>query len=173
MSNYYSPDRLHSITINWSNPINWNNVNEFNDDWEGGLYYITRTIHTQSGDRITPIYIGKSIRRISKRILEHSLNDSNCPFYDKRGEFKVRFGRIVSPQNPMRHYHFNRLLLTIESALIQEVKPICNISQKRKYTPWYDLIIRNEGKRDRMPKEINNRDHANVLPRPKWWNGQI
>jgi hypothetical protein len=174
MNNYYcSPDRLHSITINWSKPINWNYINRFNKDWDGGLYYITRTIHTQAGDRITPIYIGKSIGKISKRILRHTPNDSKNSFHTKNGEFKVRFGRIVSPQNPKKHYHFNRLLLTIESALIQEVRPICNISQKRKYTPWYDLLIRNEGKRDRMPKEINNRDHINVLQRPKWWNGQI
>ncbi|MBQ6080178.1 MAG: hypothetical protein IJK93_07875 [Muribaculaceae bacterium] len=171
--NLYSPEYLHQITINWSRPIAWNNVDKYNKDWDGGLYYITRTIHAKSGDSSTPIYIGKSIGKISKRVLSHSLNDSNCPFYAERGEFKVRFGRIVSPINYMKHYHFNRLLLTIESALIQEVKPKCNVSQKNQYTPWYDLRIISIGYRDRIPGKINNRDHSNILPRPKWWDGQF
>ena len=167
----YSPDRLHNITVDWSYPIGWDNVDK--NDLEGGFYYITRTIHRQEGDSITPIYIGKSIRKISKRVLEHSINDSEHPFPIEYGEFNVRFGKIVSPRNYKKHYHFDRLLLAIESALIQEVKPKCNVSQKRKYTRWYDLRITSIGYRNRIPKEINNRLHTNILPRPNWWHGQF
>lgn len=168
----YTPFRVHEITVDWSNPIRWDKVTEYQKDWDGGLYYITRRIHMEDHDSITRLYIGKASGRISKRILQHTLNDSKCPFIEKRGDFEVRFGRIVSPLKYKKRFHFNRLLLTIESALINEVCTTCNVSQTNRYTRWYRLIIHNIGKRDDIPAIIDNRDHVNASP-PKDWDGSF
>ena len=50
------PNRLHTVTIKWSNPILWENINQYNKDWNGGFYYITRIIHKANADYETPIY---------------------------------------------------------------------------------------------------------------------
>lgn len=168
-----SPFRTHTIIIKWSNPIPWDRVARYDDDWDGGWYYITRSIHKKDGEHITPLYIGKSCNKISKRILEHHLNDSNKPFLGEYGELKVRFGRVVSPNLFWKRYHLNRFLLTVESALITEVQPKNNLSQTKKYTRWYKLVIINQGKHDRIPSVIDNRTHLNVLPLPEWWDGGI
>lgn len=167
------PYRLHTVVIDWSNPISWDNINLYNKDWNGGFYFVTRIIHRKNADYETPIYIGKTIRKISKRICQHHLEDSNKPFLREYGEFKVRFGRIVSPKNYQKAYHYNRLLLTIESALISEVNPKCNCSQKKAYTRWYILLIKNTGKHNFIPALIDNREHNNVIKSPSWWIGDI
>ena len=154
---------VHSFKIRWSNPITWNRIDLYKDDWDGGLYYITRRIHMRDYDTVTPIYIGKSKNKISRRIFQHSLGESKTSFLDQRGDFEVRLGRIVYPTRSPERFHFNRLLLTLESALIKEVKPKCNISQVGKYTRWYKLIIFNEGKRDQIPKIIDNRMQDNGI----------
>ena len=92
---------------------------------------------------------------------------------EKRGEFKVRFGQVISPDNFDRRYHINRLLLTVESALITEVQPICNISQTGKYRRWYRLRINNVGKHDQIPSIIDNREHDNAKEPPVWWDGEF
>ena len=170
-NNPYSPYRLHDITINWSNPIAWDNIS--GKEWKCGWYYITRHIHRNGYDVVTPIYIGKAKGVISKRVLHHSLVDSNSRFLEKRGEFKVRFGQVISPDNFDRRYHINRLLLTVESALITEVQPICNISQTGKYRRWYRLRINNVGKHDQIPSIIDNREHDNAKEPPVWWDGEF
>ena len=119
------------------------------------------------------IYIGKAKGKISKRICQHHIQDSNTPFLQERGEFKVRFGRIISPKQYQKAYHYNRLLLTIESALITEVNPKCNCSQKKAYTRWYILLIKSIGKHDRIPSLIDNRTHQNIIPSPTWWTGDL
>ena len=167
------PYRLHTVVINWSNPILWDNIHLYNKDWNGGFYYITRIIHRANADSETPIYIGKTKGKISKRICQHHMTDSNTPFLHEYGEFRVRFGRIISPINYKKTYHHNRLLLTIESALITEVKPKCNCSQKKSYTRWYILRINNTGKHERIPAMIDNREHQNIIQSPSWWNGDI
>jgi hypothetical protein len=167
------PIRLHTVTIKWSNPILWENINQYNKDWNGGFYYITRIIHKANADYETPIYIGKAKGKISKRICQHHIQDSNTPFLQERGEFKVRFGRIISPKDYQKVYHNNRLLLTVESALITEVNPKCNCSQKKAYTRWYILLIKSIGKHDRIPSLIDNREHQNIIPSPTWWTGDL
>lgn len=167
----YSPFRTHFITIRWSNPVPWSNIES--KDYEGGWYYITRRIHGKNGDVITPLYIGKARGCISQRILQHTLEDSKCPFLEKRGEFEVRFGILEGNICYNRRYHFNRLLLTVESALITEVRPLCNQSQMGRYTRWYKLVITSIGKRGRIPQIIDNRDHENLFALPDWWNGEI
>ncbi|MCR4800932.1 MAG: hypothetical protein K5860_10525 [Bacteroidales bacterium] len=168
-----NPFRVHAIKIKWSNPICWENVRQFNKDWEGGFYYITRIIHKKNKDYETPIYIGKTKGKISKRILQHHSQESNKPFLNEYGDFRVRFGSIIFPVNYQKVYHYNRLLLTIESALITEVKPKCNCSQVESYTRWYLLKIISEGKRGSIPAEIDNRTHKNIIKTPSWWQGDI
>ena len=135
-NNPYSPYRLHDITINWSNPIAWDNIS--GKEWKCGWYYITRHIHRNGYDVV-----------------------------------KVRFGQVISPDNFDRRYHINRLLLTVESALITEVQPICNISQTGKYRRWYRLRINNVGKHDQIPSIIDNREHDNAKEPPVWWDGEF
>ena len=85
----------------------------------------------------------------------------------------MRFGQVISPENFNRRYHINRLLLTVESALITEVQPICNISQTGKYRRWYRLRMNNVGKHDQIPSVIDNRDHENAKEPPEWWDGEF
>lgn len=169
----YSPFRVHEITIDWSMPIQWDRISEYNKDWDGGWYYITRRIHKKELDYITTIYIGKASGKISKRILQHHIKDSKTPFMSEYGEFEVRFGRVVSPDRCRDRFHFNRFLLTVESALITEVCPKCNQSQTNRYTRWYKLIIHNIGKHDIIPSVIDNREHTNIIPLPDWWCGEL
>lgn len=170
-SRAYSPYRVHDITINWSRPIRWENIS--GKEWKCGWYYITRHIHMRGYDVITPIYIGKAKGVISKRILQHSIEDSCSPFLEKRGEFKVRFGCVIEPERFYKRYHINRLLLTVESALITEVQPDCNISQSGRYSRWYRLRINNIGKHDQIPSWIDNRDQDNAKEPPDWWDGEL
>ena len=130
-------------------------------------------VYIMHDDADAIIYIGKAKGIISKRVLQHSLEDSNTPFLEKRGEFKVRFGQVILPENFDRRYHINRLLLSVESALITEVQPICNISQTGKYRRWYRLKINNVGKHDQIPSIIDNREHDNAKEPPIWWDGEL
>ncbi len=170
----HSPFRQHTIIIKWSNPIRWDRVAKFDSDWNGGWYYITRNIYRNGQCYVTPIYIGKASGKISKRILNHTYRDSEKPFLREYGEFEIRFGRVVSPLNYRTSYHYNRLLLTVESALITEIYPKCNCSQTQRYTPWYKLVIKNTGKHDRIPDTITTESQAaHHLYLPSWWDGTI
>ena len=178
-----SIDRLHTITIRWtrSTYFDKDELKRLRDDKECGWYIITKL--TRDGYEV-PIYIGKAINSIYKRVLQHRKDDSDTPFLKKYGDKYVYIGTVDNATLNTKHklskrYHLNRLLLTVESALIQNKneyfeKYNCNISQNAKYTRWYKLRIKNLYINEALlDHEIDNREHENVYPCPKWWKGQL
>ena len=176
-------DRLHTITIKWTRSTSFDKdeLGRLRDDKECGWYIITKL--TRNGYEI-PIYIGKAINTIYKRVLQHTKDDSNSAFLNKYGEKYVYIGTIDNvslntKEKLSKHYHVNRLLLTVESALIQNKKEYfkkdnCNISQNGRYTRWYKLRIKNLNINEALLDHlIDNREHNNVYPCPKWWKGQL
>ena len=176
-------DRLHTITIKWTRAtsFNKNELRRLRNDKECGWYIITKL--TRNGDEV-PIYIGKAINCIYKRVLQHRTDDSDTPFLKKYGEKYVYIGTVQNvtlntKEKLRKHYHLNRLLLTVESALIQNKndyfkKYNCNISQNLKYTRWYMLRIKNMNINETIIDHvIDNREHENVYPCPKFWKGQL
>ena len=89
----------------------------------------------------------------------------------KKGELYVRLGKSVEPQSLATYEKeergYDRLLLTIESGLITELRNLgykvmrnlTNVQQTNTYTLWYNLIIQNSGYRGLLPSEIDNRTH--------------
>lgn len=173
----YSPDRVHSIRIRWSYPLVWDEktYREKRADRECGWYYVTR----KWGNVETAIYIGKARGTIYRRVLQHKINDSKTPFLMKKGEILVRFGNVENPSldttsKISAHYHTDRFLKTVESALIQFAQPMCNISQIKSYTRWYKLKIENVGiNSDLMARMIDNREDKNAKVYPSWWEGEL
>ena len=178
-----SIDRLHTITIRWtrSTYFDKDELKRLRDDKECGWYIITKL--TRDGYEV-PIYIGKAINSIYKRVLQHRKDDSDTPFLKKYGDKYVYIGTVDNAtlntkQKLSKRYHLNRLLLTVESALIQNKneyfeKYNCNISQNAKYTRWYKLRIKNLYINEALlDHEIDNREHENVYPCPQWWKGQL
>ena len=173
----YDPLRLHSIRIRWSFPLPWDEASfkEKRAEKECGWYYVTRVW----GNTETAIYIGKARGRIYKRVLQHSIDDSESPFLLKRGELFVRFGTVDNTHRNTiaklaRCYHTDRFLKTVESALIQDARPLCNISQTNKYTRWYKLRIYNLGiNHNLLSRIVDNSNDENVYDNPSWWEGQL
>ena len=117
----------------------------------------------------TPVYVGKSCQTFRKRFKQHI--DGDKLFLHKKGELYVRLGKIVEPQSLATYEKeergYDRLLLTIESGLITELRNLgykvmrnlTNVQQTNTYTLWYNLIIQNSGYRGLLPSEIDNRTH--------------
>lgn len=175
-------DRLHTINIRWTRATSFNeeDLKRLRNDKECGWYIITR----QFGPIETPIYVGKAKNTIYKRVLQHTPDDSYESFFERRGEKYVYIGTIENStlntkDKLSRRYHVNRLLLTVESALIQNIygkfgDVICNHSQKNKYTRWYKFRIVNSNIRESiLDHEIINSEHDNTIPCPIWWKGQL
>ena len=151
----YSPERLHTIEINWGFPIPIENIQTNWKSSEIGIYYISRVF----GGKETPIYIGKTEQSFEIRMNQHFRDNSS--FLNKRGAKYIRLGHIVRPKN-LSGYDLTRLLLTIESVIINEINPLLrdnltNVSQSSSYTAWYDLHIINSGKRGMIPSDITLR----------------
>ena len=114
----------------------------------------------------TPVYVGKSCQTFRKRFKQHI--DGDKLFLHKKGELYVRLGKIVEPQSLATYEKvergYDRLLLTIESGLITELRNLgykvmrnlTNVQQTNTYTLWYNLIIQNSGYRGLLPSEIDN-----------------
>lgn len=154
----YDSNRLHTVEINWGFPIPLSFINSNWKSTEKGIYYISRIF----GSKETPIYIGQTVQSFSKRIGQHLYDKSD--FLDKRGDKFIRMGTIVKPKDLSGYDNEQRLLKTIESAIITEVNGITNYSltnksQAQSHTIWYDLRIINTGKRGVIPREIYNRNH--------------
>lgn len=160
---------LRHIKIKWSYPRRWEDFehNPSIDSW--GLYYITRAIYYEDRTDETPIYIGKTIRSFRQRFREHE-KDGKLFLY-KRGDIYVRLGTIEFPNSLCTYENeedgINRLLLTLESGVINELqcqghkiqRNLTNISQTSSYTVHYELEVENIGYRHFIPSVFNNRIH--------------
>ena len=160
---------LRHVTLDWTYPRRWDEYEDNPAIDECGVYYISRCIFYSDHIDETPVYIGKTRQSFRKRFKQHM--DDDKPFLHKKGELYVRLGRIVEPQRLASYENeergYDRLLLTIESGLITELRNLgykvmrnlTNVQQTNTYTLWYNLIIQNSGYRGLLPSEIDNRTH--------------
>lgn len=156
--------RLRNITIQWTYPVCWENINSHDYRYNDGIYYISSKYNTRWGIKEKPLYIGKTKRSFYERLNEHF--NSKSKFTAEKGKLYVRFGLITSPVNikGIVGEEYDNLLKTIESGLIWELnksltKKLVNISQTKGYTLYHELKINNTGFRGALPKVIPNREH--------------
>ncbi|MBE6843935.1 MAG: hypothetical protein E7510_14110 [Ruminococcus sp.] len=100
---------MRKVRIEWSYPMDINNIIYDERMSDIGLYYITRNF----GGHITDLYIGKTTYNFHSRLESHIKNWLG----DHRGLIQVRLGYIVYPQNITRQYR-KELIDSAEKTLI-------------------------------------------------------
>lgn len=138
---------MRKITLDWSYPMDINNI--FNDERMGdiGIYYITRNF----GGKISDLYIGKTTYSFGSRLESHAWR-----WLDHyRGSKQVRLGYLVSPKrisDEDRKILINDAEMTLiwlmGNNLIQnkQCKNFCN--------PTNRLLIKNIGYRGNLLSEM-------------------
>ncbi len=138
------------IEIRWTYPKEMNAAWDSDESMGRGIYQITRVF----GQSETLIYVGlvkKRGRHFYLRLNEH------WSWMEKmRGTVNIRFGRIVN-DGDMRITE--KLIETIEGALICEHEPRRNICKINSYFAHRELIIWNTGYRGFMNQIVDTRDH--------------
>lgn len=138
------------IELRWTYPKEMNAAWESDDSYGRGIYQITRWF----GDNESLIYIGlvkKKNRDFYIRLNEHWKWLENL-----RGEVYIRFGKIVKKEGL---HTTEKLIETIEGALICEHDPKLNTCKINSYTAHKELVIRNTGYRGFLHKVVDTRDH--------------
>ena len=97
------------VIIEWSYPMDINNIVYDERMNDVGLYYITRNF----GGNITDLYIGKTTFNFKSRLESHIKNWIS----DYRGAIQVRLGYIVYPQN-ITVQHRKELIDSAEKTII-------------------------------------------------------
>jgi hypothetical protein len=148
MSNENMNEELsHIVTIHWSKPFALDRITNSSKIQDKGVYFITRKYKRNGITIEKPVYVGMTRRDFEVRFNEHLRDQSNwCLTY---GAKFVRFGTIERLYEYDK-YDESHLLTTIESRLIEELRPefgseMENISQTKGYTEWYRLKIRHVG----------------------------
>lgn len=100
---------MRKVRIEWSYPMDINNIIYDERMSDIGLYYITRNFR----GHITDLYIGKTTYNFHSRLEAHIKNW----FGDHRGLIQVRLGYIVYPKNITRQYR-KELIDSAEKTLI-------------------------------------------------------
>jgi hypothetical protein len=158
-------NRLHTIRIDWSKPILYDNrFNSKNYDEEIGLYLIS-TKYVRHGKLIEKyIYVGETINTFEARCEQHLGSDTKpaSNWVSRIGTKYIRFGKIERVPNfvdDIKHF-----VLTIETSIIQSIiddsmASLENIRQVKSWQIWYDLVIENVGFKGILPSYINTRDY--------------
>lgn len=100
---------MRKITIEWSYPMEIDNILLDERMEEIGLYYITRDF----GGKKTDLYIGKTTYSYKSRLESHWWNWID----DYRGKKYVRLGKIIKPKN-LHGDELKQLITDCESTLI-------------------------------------------------------
>lgn len=138
---------MRNITIEWSYPMDIDNILYDERMSEIGLYYITRNF----GGNISDLYIGKTIYSYKSRLERHWWSWLD----NYRGKKFVRLGRIVKPQN-ISEDEMRQLIYDAESTLIFCLRDqlIQNKMCTASCNPSQRLKIRNIGRRGNIPAEV-------------------
>ena len=138
---------MRKIVIDWSYPMDIDNI--LNDErmYDIGIYYITRKF----GSKISDLYIGKTTYSYKSRLERH-----RWYWLDNyRGKKYVRLGTIVSPKR-ISEENMRQLINDAEATLIFccEKQLIHNIMCKKSCNPSQRLHIFNTGRRGNLPAEV-------------------
>ena len=138
---------MRNVEIEWSYPMEINNILSDMRMSDTGLYYITRTF----GGKISDLYIGKTTFNYKSRL------ESHWQYWldNYRGKKYVRLGTIVKPHNISEE---NRKLLIndAEATLIFCCRSqlIHNTMCKNTCNPSQRLHIFNRGRRGNLPADV-------------------
>lgn len=138
---------MRRIIIEWSYPMDIDNILVDERMSNIGLYYITRNF----GGKISDLYIGKTIYGYKSRLESHRW------FWldNYRGKKFVRLGTIVKPKNILEE-ELHQLINDAEATLIFCLREqllhntMCTVS----CNPSQRLKITNIGRRGNIPPEV-------------------
>lgn len=138
---------MRKITIEWSYPMEIENILYDERMADIGIYYITRRFR----NHISDIYIGKTVYSFGSRLESHYWY-----WLDKyRGKKYVRLGTIVKPKN-ISEDDLKQLIGDAEATLIYCLgdqllqNKMCTIS----CNPSQRLMITNIGRRGNIPEQV-------------------
>ena len=138
---------MRKITIEWSYPMEIDNILCDERMSDIGIYYITRNF----GGHISDLYIGKTIYSYKSRLESHWWDWLD----NYRGKKFVRLGTIVKPQN-ISVDEMKQLINDAEATLIFCLRDqlihntMCTVS----CNPSQRLKIMNIGRRGNIPAEV-------------------
>lgn len=138
---------MRKIIIDWSYPMDIDNIlydERMNDI---GIYYITRNF----GGKISDLYIGKTIYSYRSRLESHWWDWLD----NYRGKKYVRLGTIVKPKY-ISEENYKQLINDTESTLIFCCRKqlIHNSMCMKSCSPSQRLYILNTGWRGNIPAEV-------------------
>ena len=139
------------ITIDWSYPIEINNILQKESMNDIGIYYISRKF----GEKQSILYIGKTTYSFKSRLESHKANWLDT----YKGQKYIRLGRIVSPKN-ISEEELKTLINDAERTIIfylsnlDEHELVANVVSTRFTTFDYTLKITNIGYKGQLPSEL-------------------
>lgn len=139
--------KFKKIMIEWSYPIEFDRILQYECMKEIGLYYITRKF----GNKESNLYIGKTTYSFFSRLDCHRWNWLN----NYRGKKFVRLGKVISPKN-ISDEELRQLINDAECTLIYTMGDRLkkNIVSTLSCNPNYRLKIKNVGYRGDILPEV-------------------
>ena len=138
---------MRKITIDWSYPMDIDNILNDSRMSDIGIYYITRNF----GGKISDLYIGKTIYSYKSRLESHWWYWLD----NYRGKKYVRLGKIVKPKS-LSAENLKQLINDAEATLIFCCRNqlIHNTMCMSSRSPSQRLHITNTGRRGNIPAEV-------------------
>ena len=142
---------MRRVTIEWSYPMDIDNILLDERMQDIGIYYITRKF----GNNVSNLYIGKTIYSFGSRVGSHRWFWTD----DYRGRKEVRLGTIVKPKY-LNNEELYQLISDVEATLIYLMSDslIHNNKCTLSCNPSQRIKITNIGYRGDLPPEIYIKD---------------
>ena len=142
---------MRRVTIEWSYPMDIDNILLDERMQDIGIYYITRKF----GNNVSNMYIGKTIDCFGSRLESHRWFWTD----DYRGRKEVRLGTIVKP-NYLNNEELYQLISDVEATLIYLMSDslIHNNKCTLSCNPSQRIKITNIGYRGDLPPEMYIKD---------------
>ena len=142
---------MRRVTIEWSYPMDIDNILLDERMQDIGIYYITRKF----GNNVSNLYIGKTIYSFGSRLESHRWFWTD----DYRGRKEVRLGTIVKPKY-LNNEELYQLISDVEATLIYLMSDslIHNNKCTLSCNPSQGIKITNIGYRGDLPPEMYIKD---------------
>ena len=142
---------MRRVTIEWSYPMDIDNILLDERMQDIGIYYITRKF----GNNVSNLYIGKTIYSFGSRLESHKWFCTD----NYRGRKEVRLGTIVKPKY-LNNEELYQLISDVEATLIYLMSDslIHNNKCTLSCNPSQRIKITNIGYRGDLPSEMYIKD---------------
>lgn len=142
---------MRRVTIEWSYPMDIDNILLDERMQDIGIYYITRKF----GNNVSNLYIGKTIYNFGSRLESHRWFWTD----NYRGRKEVRLGTIVKPKY-LNNEELYQLISDVEATLIYLMSDslIHNNKCTLSCNPSQRIKITNIGYRGDLPSEMYIKD---------------